>query len=120
MFGNFRNGVRGFPHVVLICFSDLMDFPPKLFNARRYLPFVHRVQNCDPQMQKLPPSGIRTVFAVSNRINDFGKLRANRGAAIGGQLWTSRPLLYSSSLRHLRFPLHCMNSLASDAEFKLS
>jgi hypothetical protein len=85
MFVYFRHGVSGFPLIVPICFSDLKDFPPKLFNARRYLPFVHRVQNCDPQMHKLPPSGIPTVFAVSNRINDFGKLRANRGAAMDFQ-----------------------------------
>jgi hypothetical protein len=115
MFVYFRHGVSGFPLIVPICFSDLKDFPPKLFNARRYLPFVHRVQNCDPQMHKLPPSGIPTVFAVSNRINDFGKLRANRG-----QLWTSRLLSYSSSLRHWCFLLHAVNSLAFDAEFELS
>jgi hypothetical protein len=36
-------------------------------------------------MLKLPPSGIPTVFAVSNRINDFGKLRANRGSAMDFQ-----------------------------------
>jgi len=30
-----------------ICFSDLEDFPPNLFNARCYLPFVHRSSGCD-------------------------------------------------------------------------
>jgi hypothetical protein len=37
-----------------------------------------------------------------------------------GQLWTSRPLPYLSSLQHPRFLLHCVNSLTSDAEFKLT
>ena len=48
-------------------------------------------------------------------LTDFGKLRANRE-----ELWTSRLPSYLSSLRHLRFLLHCVNSLASDAEFKLT
>jgi hypothetical protein len=39
---------------------------------------------------------------------------------IGEELWTSRLLSYLFLLRHLRFPLHCVNSLTSNTEFKLS
>ena len=45
-------------------------------------------QNCDPfrcTSQVLPPMGIPTVFAVSNAVNDFGKLRCESGAAMDFQ-----------------------------------
>ena len=106
--------------VIPIRFSDhVEDFPPNPFNPQCDLPFVHGFQNCEPldaQNRAWTPSGIPTVFAVSNPINDFGKLRCESGR----QLWTFRPLWCLSSSRHLRFLLHCVSSPTSDAEFNLS
>jgi hypothetical protein len=65
------------------------------------LPFVHRVLNRDFRCNRhdLPPRNIPTVIAVSNRIDEFGKLRANL------RRWIFRPPVVFVLIAALAFPL---------------
>jgi hypothetical protein len=67
--------VGGVRLILPISFSDLNDFPPNLFNARCYLPFVHRFRSVISDARDLAPSGISTAFSVSKLTNYFGTLQ---------------------------------------------